>query len=62
MAIFPEVAIVYPDSVIKDASTSTYERKTDEDRAKRDYWKAEIRKMGTGYQPQRLSFPWEQVL
>lgn len=60
--MLPEVAELYPDTVIADACTTAYERKTDKDREQRDVIKAIIRGMGTAYEPKRLTFPWERVL
>lgn len=62
VVLLPYTAIVYPDSVIPDACTTRYERKTDEDRARKDQIVSEIRGMGGDYTPLRLSFPWERVL
>lgn len=60
--LLPEVAIVYPDTVIADCSTTRYTRKEPSDREKKDEIKREIKSMGSGYTPRRLTFPWEQVL
>lgn len=60
--ILNEVAIVYPDTVIADASTTRYERKEPRDREQKAAIKDEIKSMGTGYVPRRLTFPWEQVI
>ena len=60
--ILPEPSVLYTDDLIPDACTTTYARKTDEDRERRTAIKADIAKMGTGYQPKRLTFPWAEVI
>jgi hypothetical protein len=60
--ILPEVAVVYPDTVIADACTTTYERKTPQDREQRHIIKGVIHGLGDKYAPKRLSFPWTRVL
>lgn len=60
--ILPEPAILYPETVIPDACTTTYTRKEPIDRERKDAIKEEIKSMGAGYVPRRLTFPWEQVL
>lgn len=60
--LLSEHAVLYDESVIPDACTTTYERKTPEDRERRTVIKAAIHSMGTTYQPKRLTFPWEQVI
>lgn len=60
--LLPEVAIVYPESVIADACTTTYTRKEPFDRDQRKVIKDAIRALGTSYAPLRLTFPWERVL
>lgn len=62
VAVLPEVAVLYGETVIPDACTTTYERKTPWDRERRDVIKAEIATYGTGYTPKRLTFPWERVI
>ena len=59
--VLDEVAIVYDDTVIADASTTRYGRKEQSDREKKEEIKREIKSMGAGYEPRRLTFPWEQV-
>ena len=60
--ILPEVAIVYPATVIADASTTRYTRKEPSDREQKAAIRDEIKSMGSGYEPRRLTFPWEQVV
>lgn len=60
--LLPEVAVVYHESVIADACTTTYARKEPSDREQRDRIRAEIRALGTTYAPKTLTFPWEQIL
>lgn len=59
--ILAEVTIEYPPSVIADASTTRYERKSDEDREQRSLLKSHKFYQGASYQPKRLTFPWAQV-
>lgn len=59
--ILTEHAVLYDETIIADACTTTYERKTDQDRERRAAIKAEIASFATGYSPKRLTFPWDQV-
>lgn len=59
--ILPEIAVLYPESLIADACTTTYTRKEPIDRERKAEIKEQIRAMGSGYVPLRLTFPWEQV-
>lgn len=59
--ILPEVAIVYTNDVIADASTTTYTRKEDFDRANVKAIRKERESAGA-WTPRRLSFPWTQQL
>lgn len=60
-----EHLIMYPRSVVADASTTRYKRKQPEDdigkRRVRDQRKIEGGKDGTGWLPKRYLFPYEQV-
>jgi hypothetical protein len=60
--VLPEVARLYGPEQIPDACTTAYERKTPMDRERRAEIKAFIASCGSGYQPKRLTFPWERVL
>jgi hypothetical protein len=60
--VLPDVAKLYGPEQIADAWTSAYERKTAEDRARKDEIKQAIVAMGNDYTPRRLTFPWEQVI
>jgi len=59
--VMPEVAVLYPETVIADACTTTYTRKEPSDRERRDQIKARIRELGVSYVPKRLTFPWTEV-
>lgn len=59
--ILTEHVVEYPPSVMADASTTRYERKTPEDREQRALLKAQKFYAGSSYQPKRLTFPWRQV-
>lgn len=61
-AIVPlsEILIRVPRDVIPDASTTTYERKSDEDEALKGMRKR--RNLTPGWKPIHFSFPWERVV
>lgn len=60
--LLPEVAIVYPDTVIADACTKVYTRKEPSDHERKVEIRSQIRAMRDDYKPLRLTFPWEQVI
>jgi hypothetical protein len=59
--IMPEVAIVYPETLIADACTTRYTRKEEYDRENVRRIKHE-RGVDVDWRPKRLTFPWESVL
>lgn len=62
IVVLPEVTVVYPDSVVPDACTTTYGRKEPIDRERRAQIRHDIRSLGDNYVPKRLTFPWQQVV
>lgn len=60
VVVLKDPLIRYPREVIADASTTTYERKTDADRANIGRIRAEIAESGD-LKPHVLTFPWERV-
>lgn len=60
--LLPEVAVLYPDTVIADACTTAYTRKEASDHERKVEIRAQIRLLGDTYRPLRLTFPWEQVI
>ena len=61
VVILPEAAIVYPPSVIPDASTTAYTRKEDFDRVNVKQIRRERESKGA-WSPLRLTFPWIQLI
>lgn len=60
--LLEDVAIVYPETVIADACTTTYARKEPSDHERKKEIRASIRALSDQYAPLRLTFPWEQVI